>query len=514
MLTHNNPLFCSWQYICYNGSLQQLKVRQMNIDELRADLLKPKLKPSAGTAKPNVLTALVNALELQDSSELSHVLKTTPNNKLKKVLVDSKVLVALVDNYTQDAHAQLLNKGFDLSDFPEKLLFTHIDSAGWNNLLANTPKPKAFTQWLRALFQESLDYDFERLYPMCKPNAAEFRMVLHQHDPVLHDQELTVFFHNSGGAEGLIPEGQTQLNNHSKQEWAWFKTIGKQSWFDAFQHGFDIENTNLNLFLNFFGELPLAKQALDDIYTQAQNNKQYCMDLLKSSASDITATHLWKKLDGAEQNALQKELKRVAKPLQQLGFSDQELFLYGDISTKLLNKIEQSFPQTQRKSLQYLTNSDVVLTQSVSFVHFLMGTAEVETLAQLSKSPKACEKAQEALSDPMILRSFARATDASHYKKIFKMFPQLATWRDQHNNTLLHYSLTMRRNFDFESNCVLEIITSHPQLRDSNNSGVSLRDMCHMANSKLLADYDKKTMTLALKSAGLNNKMKTAKRKI
>ena len=489
----------------------------MNIDELRADLLKPKLKPSVGSAKPNVLTAVVNALEARDSGVLSQTLKTTPSDKLKKILLDSTVLGALVDNYTKDTHTQLLKTGFDLSAFPEKSLFTHIDVPGWNNLLANTPKTKTFTKWLRDLFQESLDYDFGRSYPMCRPKAAEFRTVLQQYDPVLHDEELAVFFYNSEGVEGIIPEDQTQLNNYSKQEWAWVKTITQHTWFNAFQHIFYIENTNLNLFLNFFGELPLAKQAMDDIYIQAQNNKKYCMDLLDGGETDIRTSALWAKLNGAEQNAFTKELNRIAKPLQQLGLNDKEILLYGGISPKTLKTIEDKVPKTQRACLDYLTTISLVFTQSLSFIHFLLGTAEVGTLAHLSKSPKACDKLTEAFSDPMTLRCFSCATHISNYKKIFKIFPQLTAWRDQHNNTIVHYALALNKDHDKEytATSVLEMIGSHPQLRDSNNSGVSLRDMCHHADAKQLSNYDKKVMTLAIKNAGLNgNKVKTPKRKI
>lgn len=174
----------------------------MNIDELRADLLRPKLKPAVGSAKPTVVTTLVGALETHDSGGLSTVLTAIPKDKLKKALTDSKILTALVDNYNPNAHTQLVKKGFDLCFFSEKILFTCIHGPGWSNLLSNTPKTKAFDKWLHHMFQETLDYDFQKRYPMCKNNAAEFRRALQQYDPVLHDQALKVFFKNSEGVHG------------------------------------------------------------------------------------------------------------------------------------------------------------------------------------------------------------------------------------------------------------------------------------------------------------------------
>lgn len=120
----------------------------MNIDELRADLLNPQVKKSVAVGKPTAkpagkptaLMELVGALESQDSLVLANTLKTLPEDKIEKALMDSKILMALLNNYTQDSHTQLLKKGFNLCVFSEKTLFTHIDLQGWSALLSNTPK--------------------------------------------------------------------------------------------------------------------------------------------------------------------------------------------------------------------------------------------------------------------------------------------------------------------------------------------------------------------------------------
>lgn len=489
----------------------------MNIDELRADLLKPQLKPSAGSAKPTVVGTVVAALEARDSSVLNTVLNTSPKDKLAKALTDSKVLAALVDHYTQDAHSQLLKKGFDLENFSEKILFTHVDRSGWGNLLANTPKTKSFDKWLQDTFQETLDYSFQKRYPMCKINAADFRAVLNQYDPVVHDQGLKVFFNNSEGVEGLLPVDQAQFNNISPHDWAWLKTISKDSWAYGFQHTLYIEKTNISLFLNFFGELPFAKQAMNDLHTQAQKTKDSFMNLLKGNGDGIETTVLWGKLSSAEQTLLSKELTRAAKPLQQLGLPEREIILYGAISPKSLKTMTQSLPAQDRECLTYLTSDSLGLTDTLSFIHFLLISADAEVLIHLSKSPRVCDKIKEALSDPATLRHFSRSIFIDDYGKIFKKIPQLAAWRDQHNNTLLHYALVLKDREDpgYTATTVMEIVRSHPQLRESNNSGVSLRDMCAAADPKLLAEYDKKAVILAIKNAGLSgNKQKRTKRKI
>ncbi len=488
----------------------------MNIDELRADLLRPKLKPAVGSAKPTVVTTLVGALETHDSGGLSTVLTAVPKDKLKKALTDSKILTALVDNYNPNAHTQLVKKGFDLCFFSEKILFTCIHGPGWSNLLSNTPKTKAFDKWLHHMFQETLDYDFQKRYPMCKNNAAEFRRALQQYDPVLHDQALKVFFKNSEGVQGLMPIDQKELSNLSAQEWGWLKAIAKDSWCNGFQHDFSIEQTELNVFLNFFGELPLAKQALDDIYLQAKTNKSRCMNLLSSSGGDIRTSVLWSKLNNFEQNAFNKNLTLKSKILEQLGLNELDILLYDGISPTIMKTIEQTVSAPDRGCLQYFSNS-TLLTNSLSFIHFLVGSVEVETLSHLAKSPKACQKIVEALADPMTLQRFCSSIHISHYKKIFKNFPQLITWRDQYNNTILHHALALNapKVDEYYASCVMEFVASHPQLREGNNIGVSLRDMCHRADAKMLADYDKKSVSVALKNAGLNGNKKTAvKRKI
>lgn len=487
----------------------------MNIDELRADLLKPQVNPSVGSGKPTVVGTLVAAIQTRDSGVLGTALNAIPKDKLKKSLADSKVLGALVDHYTTDTHKQLLKKGFDLTNFSEKILFTHIDQTGWSNILGNTPKTKTFDQWLQETFQETLDYDFQKIYPMCKKSAAEFRTVLQQHNPQLHDAELQLFFDNSEGVEGLMPLDATQFKTISKENWAWLKTIPKDSWVYGFEHGFFMEKQRFNIFLNFFGELPLAKQAMDDLYTQAQSNKKSCMGLFGNS--NIRTSVLWGKLNTAGQNALSKELNRVSKPLQQLGLSESETLLHAEISLKVIETIEKSLSEQEREGLSYLTHNGISLENSLSFVHFLLKTADADTLVYLSASPKACDKLQEALSDPVALRGFTGSTYIAEYTKLFKKIPQLANWRDQHNNTILHYSLALNISAEDNhiANCVMKLLNAYPQLRGSNNIGVSLRDMCNAADAKLLADYDKKTIALAIKEAGIStNTGKTSKRKI
>lgn len=489
----------------------------MNIDELRADLLKPRLKTSADCAKPNLVGTVVAAIQARDSEVLSNVLNTPPKDKLQKALINSKVLAALVDHYTKETHAQLVKKGFDLGKFSEKILFTHIDMNGWINLLNNAPKTKAFDSWLQDIFQETLDYRFQKRYPMCKKSATEFRTALHQYDPVVHDKGLKVIFDNSEGVGALMPLDQADFNRLSKEDWAWLKTISKDCWIYGFQGGLSIEKHNLHLFLNFFGNLPLAKQAMNDIHAQAQHRKKSFMTLLDSHDHKIETTLLWKKQTRLEQNFLSKELKRASKALQQLGLHEREIIFYGNISHKSLKAMTTSLPPEDRECLKYLTSQNSGITDTLSFIHFLLMTADTETLIHLSKSPKVCEKIKEAFCDPATLRNFSRLTFIDEYTKIFKKIPQLGTWRDPHNNTILHYALTLKNGYDpkYIANCVMEIVNSNPQLRDSNKSGVSLRDMCAAADPKILADYDKKAMTLAIKNAGLNgNKMKAVKRKI
>jgi len=498
----------------------------MNIDELRADLLKPQLKKKVGSGKTTVLTELAVALETQDSVVLSNTLKTFSKDQCKKLLTDSKILAALLNHYTQDSHTQLLNKGFDLSVFSAKVLFTHIDLQGWNNLLGNTPKTKAFNTWLRELFLETLDYDFQKRYAAFKKNAAEFRLSLRQHDSVLHDEALNDFLRNYEGVSGLIPLDQTELKNYSKEEWAWFKTIAKKNWTEAFQYDFYIEETGLPVFLNFFGELPQAKQAMEEFYTQAQKNKDYCMRLLQGGEKDIRESALWSKLNASEQNAFYKEFTRMAEPLQQLGLNNLEIVLNGALSPKMIQTIAQRLPAAERNRLDYLSGPDdtssgvLKLTQALSLVHLLLGSAEVETLEKVGKSPKACEKIIEALDDPITLRCFASTTHFSHYKRILKFFPQLAHWRDQHNNSVLHYAWALNKHntpeyAQYSAHCIMDIILANPHLRDDNNNGVSLRDMCHLAPVELLAAYDKKNINRAIKNPGHNRKpSKAVKRKI
>lgn len=490
----------------------------MNIDELRADLLKPQVKSTVDSVKPTLVGTVVVALQTRDSGVLSHVLNTTPKEKLQKALTDSKVLAALVDHYTKDAHSQLMKKGFDLENFSEKILFTHVDRAGWSNLLGNTPKTKAFDTWLQDTFQESLDYSFQKRYPMCREKSAEFRTALHQYDPVVQNKGLKVIFDNSEGVEGLMPFDQAEFNRQSQEEWAWLKTISKDSWAYGFQHGFYIDKTKLQIFLNFFGDLPLAKQAMNDIHAQAQNNKNAFMNLLNGDGNGIETTVLWNKLTSAGQNLLSKELKRAAKPLQHLGLHGHEIVLYAGLSRKLVATLTQSLPAQDRECVTYLISESSGITDTLSFIHFLLVAADVETVMHLSKSPRVCEKIKEAFSDPTTLRFFSRSTYIDDYTKLFKKIPQLATWRDHHNNTLLHYAVALKDGADgteYTANCVMEIVRTHPQLRDANNSGVSLRDMCHAADPTLLADYDKKAMTFAIKNAGLGvNKQKRVKRKM
>lgn len=493
----------------------------MNIDELRADLLKPQLKPSVGPAKPNLVSTVVVAIETRDSAVLSTLLNTIAKDKLVKTLSDSKILAALVDNYTPNTHTQLIKKGFDLEEFSEKVLFTHIDFDGWRNLLVNTPKTKAFDKWLQDTFQETLDYNFQKRYPMCKKSAAEFRTVLHQYDPVVHDKGIKVFFDNSEGVEGLLPLDQAEFNRQSQEDWAWLKTISKDSWAYGFQHGFYIDKTKLQLFLNFFGNLPLAKQAMNDIHTQAQNSKNSFMGLLNGDGNGIETTVLWNKLTSAGKTLFSKELQRAAKPLQQLGLHEREIVLYAALSPKFVTTFTQSLPAQDRECLTYLISDSSGLTDTLSFIHFLLVGADAEILLHLSKSPRVCEKIQEAFSDPTTLRYFSRSTSIDDYIKIFKKIPQLAEWRDHHNNTLLHYALALKDNRHYGADPgrtatrIIEIVNSNPQLRDSNNSGVSLRDMCAAADPKLLADYDKKALGRAIKEAGLTvNKAKSVKRKI
>lgn len=290
---------------------------------------------------------------------------------------------------------------------------------------------------------------------------------------------------------------------------------------DGFEHDFCVEHQNFNIFVTFFGELPLANQALKEINLQTQTNKKYCTDLF--AGSELSATALWGEMNKAEQNAFHKEFDAIAKSFEPLGLSDGEILLHCELPPKMFRIIagnaptNQRKPPKQRKCLAYLADEGLTLTNSLSFVHFLLGTADIETLTQLSKSPKACQKVTESLFDPVTLRCFSCNRDIFYYKKIFKIFPQLAGWRDQHNNTLLHYALALNTdgNPKHAASQVMEIITSTPQLRASNTKGVSLRDMCHAADSKLLANYDKKTMTRALKSAGLTaSKPKAVKRKI
>lgn len=499
----------------------------MNIDELRADLLKPQVKKSVAVGKPTAKSAgkptalmeLVGALESQDSLVLSNTLKSLPKDKIEKALMDSKILIALLNNYTQDSHTQLLKKGFDLCVFSEKTLFTHIDLQGWSALLSNTPKTKVFTSWLRDLFLETLDYDFQKRYVACKKNAAEFRMSLMQYDAVLHDEALNKFFSNCEGVSGLIPLDQTELNNYSKEEWVWFKNISTQIWTEGFQYELYMEEFSLPVFLNFFGELPQAKQAIEEFYTQTQKNKNYCMRLLKGGENDIRESALWGKLNTSEQNAFYKEFTRMAQPLQQLGLNNLEVVLHGGVSPKTIQMIAQRLPAEEQNCLEYL-RGEIQFTQSLSLVHFVLGATEVDTLLKLGTSPKACEKVFEALNDPMTLRCFTQTTDFSYYKKILKAFPQLVHWRDSHNNSILHYSLALNKHntvayAQHSANCIINIILSNSHLRDENNKGVSLRSMGHAADPKLLADYDKKALTLAIKNAGHNGKpAKTVKRKI
>lgn len=199
----------------------------MNIDELRADLLHPQVK-LAGSAKPSLVDTIVAALQSGDSNVLSAVLNTS-SDKLNRAFSDGKILAALMDNYTPTAHDQLLKKGFDVCDFSEDVLFTHLNATRWGAFFRHTPKTKALDAWLKNLFQESLDYEFEKRYPLCKAAAAVFRTVLRQYDPVLHDKELKVFFDNCGGVEGLLPRTLAQLNACSPEEWAWLKSIDKHS---------------------------------------------------------------------------------------------------------------------------------------------------------------------------------------------------------------------------------------------------------------------------------------------
>lgn len=456
--------------------------------------------------------AIAKAIEESDFSLATEILNNHPKLTFELGAFDI-IKSNLLENFNRPLAEALAARGLTLHSYnlrhslekrndPEMLLY-FIDMC----------KKEETTHLLDHLYSNALKGFTANMSDLRRQELRDQRAMLEHDDPHILERSLDSehFFPVFTTYTTLPQFERAQLESLVAADWS----VPFTNWFNSFpnhyyRNDYTVGLKTLKSVLAFLNDFPFAKDgwntAVKNMKTANQVHKD-CVAQYFQPHESFETSQLCSILNTFHKNRHGNWRRTIRSP-----FSDAQLSKNLGLSSfemQQLGACDWDHLELEEKNGQPAPFDEFFAYKLPSFIHLLVNTASQASLALL-ESEQGKQLYVDCFAEKAVLKNWCARATPEMINTVVRACPQLLEWTDNHNNSLAHYLVGLRKESSKTFGQLMARL-NHNWLLHENDQGVSVKDLfkTYGASDDMLNTLDKEAIKRSVKDAGIKKTRRT-----